>query len=273
MTSKFEVGLVIVGDEILSGKRMDQHFSSARKILFARGIPISWTVTIGDEKILCERFLRFSFSDDSTVVFCFGGIGSTPDDNTRQACACALDSSLSLNRDAEVLIRKNFSKMNKPSTPERLQMGEFPLGSELIPNPINGIPGFYIKNHYFLPGFPKMAHPMMEWVLDTKYKKHFSNFTEIDHFFHVDFLYESSITPALNKITKDYPFFKFYSLPQLRDPKNKKNFSLELGIKMHGNFKDSRVPKQSLFIDAVKELKNIIKSLGGSVIQEGEQRR
>ena len=71
MTKKYQIGLIIIGDEILSGKRMDQHFENSKKILSKRGIPVTWVVKVGDEKKLCEQFLRFSFLNMDSIVFCF----------------------------------------------------------------------------------------------------------------------------------------------------------------------------------------------------------
>ena len=274
MAKNQEVGLIIVGDEILSGKRIDQHFENSKKILSDRGIPVGWVVTLGDEKKLCERFLRFSFSNSKSVVFCFGGIGSTPDDNTRHACAEALGLNLTLNPEAEKLIRSKFKELNTPITPERLQMGEFPLGSELIPNPFNNIPGFSIQNHYFLPGFPQMAKPMMEWILDSKYQNIFCDFVEIEYFLLIDCLYESSITPVLKKIVKNYPNFNVYSLPHSVTGKMKKTkFTLEVGIKMSSRYENLSNNDESLFNKASDELKKEIELLGGIIISEGRQTR
>src|SRR5690606_27865673 len=92
--------------------------------------------------------------------------GATPDDRTRQSAAAALGLELALHPEAEQAIRGRFGE---DITPHRLQMGVFPLGSEIIPNPFNQIPGFSIREHYFVPGFPVMAWPMVEWVLDERY--------------------------------------------------------------------------------------------------------
>lgn len=274
MTKIHEVGLIIIGDEILSGKRNDLHFENSKKILSKRGISVSWVVTVGDDKKLCERFLKFSFSNSNFVVFCFGGIGSTPDDNTRRACADALGVNLSLNPEAEKLIRNKFSELNIPITHERLQMGEFPLGSELIPNPTNNIPGFSIKNHYFLPGFPQMAHPMMEWILDSKFKNMFYDFVEVEYFFYVDGLFESSVTPVLKEIDKKYPNLRVYSLPNSRtDQKPKVEFALEVGIKMSGSAENMSNDDTLLFKKAIYELRKEIKLLGGVITKEGKQTR
>ena len=274
MTKKYQIGLIIIGDEILSGKRMDQHFENSKKILSKRGIPITWVVKVGDEKKLCEQFLRFSFFNMNSIVFCFGGIGSTPDDNTRQACADALGVNLSLNSQAEKLINEKFKKLNISITSERLQMGEFPFGSKIIPNLHSNIPGFSIKNHYFLPGFPQMAGPMMEWVLEKNHQNIFSDFVEVEYFFQIDSLYESSITPTLNKIVKNYQNIKVYSLPNSNPDKGlKTNFTLELGIKMSGHHEKITFQNKLLFDKAINDLKKEIVFLGGVIINEGKVKR
>ena len=74
---------------------------------------------------------------------------------------------LELHPEARVEISARFGG---ETTPLRLQMGEFPVGSAIIPNPVNRIPGFSLREHHFVPGFPQMAWPMVEWALDTHYR-------------------------------------------------------------------------------------------------------
>ena len=159
-------GAYVIGDEILVGKRQDRHLSFLIGALASRGLRLSWAHYLGDEpRRLTEAFRRSLASDD--VVFCFGGIGATPDDHTRQCAAAAAGVRLQLHPEAEREIRGRFGG---DATPERLRMGEFPQGSTVIPNPVNRIPGFSLHEHHFFPGFPQMAWPMTEWVLDTRYR-------------------------------------------------------------------------------------------------------
>ena len=163
-------GAIIIGDEILSGKRQDKHMATAIETLGARGLELAWCRYLGDDPDLIVETLRQTFASGA-VVFSFGGIGATPDDHTRACAAKAAGVALSLHPDAEAEIRARFGD---EITPKRLMMGEFPVGSEIIPNPYNRIPGFSMHNHYFLPGFPQMAWPMMAWVLDTRYSELFA---------------------------------------------------------------------------------------------------
>src|SRR5690606_19156644 len=65
---------------------------------------------------------------------------------------------------------RGSADMSLPENQQRLRMGEFPEGADIVPNPYNRIPGFRIRSHWFMPGFPVMAWPMIEWILDTHYR-------------------------------------------------------------------------------------------------------
>ncbi|MFA9440645.1 competence/damage-inducible protein A [Uliginosibacterium sp. sgz301328] len=159
-------GVIIIGDEILSGRRSDKHLAHAISLLAERGLQLSWARYVGDDRPRLVQTLRDTFASGD-VVFSFGGIGATPDDHTRQAAAQALGLPLALHPQAEHEIRARFGD---ETTPQRLRMGEFPSGCDIVPNSYNGIPGFACREHYFLPGFPQMAWPMMAWALDTHYR-------------------------------------------------------------------------------------------------------
>src|SRR5215212_3424347 len=174
-----DVGLVIVGDEILSGKRADKHMPKVIELLGARGLQLAWAEYVGDEPTRITATLRRAF-DSGDVVFSCGGIGATPDDHTRQCAAKALGVELELHPGAEALIRERMQDIareqgapyeaDRPDNIHRLNMGVFPKGARLIPNPYNKITGFSVDDFHFVPGFPVMAWPMMELVLDQHYR-------------------------------------------------------------------------------------------------------
>ena len=157
-------GALVIGDEILVGKRQDKHLSFIIQALAQRGLRLAWCEYHGDDPERLTAALKRTFASGD-VVFSFGGIGATPDDHTRQCAAAALGVGLALHPEAEREIRGRFAG---ETTPQRLKMGEFPVGAEIIPNPFNRIPGFVVREHWFVPGFPQMAWPMLEWVLDTE---------------------------------------------------------------------------------------------------------
>ena len=167
-------GAIIIGDEILSGKRQDKHFAKVVSLLGARGLKLSWCQYLGDKPALLTETLRRTMASGD-VVFSFGGIGATPDDHTRQCAAAAAGTKLELHPEAKAEISARFGG---ETTPLRLQMGEFPVGSRIIPNPYNRVPGFSFGEHHFVPGFPVMAWPMVEWVLYTYYPHLFNQVPE-----------------------------------------------------------------------------------------------
>jgi len=159
------IGALIIGDEILRGKREDKHLARLIGLLGARGLRLDWAEYLGDNPELITATLRRTFASGD-IVFSFGGIGATPDDHTRACAAAAAGVDLVLHPEAEAEMRARFgAEINA----FRLKMGEFPRGSAIIPNPYNRIPGFSVGDHHFVPGFPIMAWPMVEWVLDQRY--------------------------------------------------------------------------------------------------------
>jgi len=159
-------GAIIIGDEILSGKRQDKHLSKVIEQLGKRGLSLSYANYVGDEPPRITAVLRQSFAT-SDVVFSFGGIGATPDDHTRQCAAAALGVGLLEHPEA---LAEMQTKPDFELTTHRRRMAEFPIGATIIPNPYNRIAAFSCGEHHFLPGFPEMSWPMMQWVLETRYQ-------------------------------------------------------------------------------------------------------
>ena len=227
------LGLYIIGDEILSGKRQDKHFSKVQQLLAARGMQLQWVQYLGDDPQVLQRALRASFDNDDVVLSC-GGIGATPDDHTRAACAQALGVPLQLHPQAAELIRQRIASasMGDPDSPanlQRLQMGVFPAGSEIIPNPYNQIPGFSIRRHYFVPGFQVMAWPMIEWVLDERLRPMQRPAGYLERGLVVQGIMESELTPLMQRIEAEHAQVKVYSLPSVDDPSWGRH--IEIGVK------------------------------------------
>lgn len=217
-------GAIIIGDEILSGKRQDKHMAKAIALLAARGFDLSWAQYLGDEPDLIVSTLRRTLAGDD-VVFSFGGIGATPDDHTRQCAAAAAGVALKLHPEAEVEIRGRFADDPKGVTPQRLMMGEFPEGSTIIPNPYNRIPGFTFRNHHFLPGFPEMSWPMMEWVIDQSYAS-IGAVRAVESAIIVREAGESQLIDLMNECLRSYPELKVFSLPRVTPERY-----IELGVR------------------------------------------
>lgn len=262
-------GLFILGDEILSGKRQDRHFQKVQEILSARGLSLSWAQYLGDDRDRCVRAFEASFASGDIVLSC-GGIGSTPDDHTRQAAAQALGVDLTLHPEAERLIRERARDTQQEATIERLRMGEFPLGAQIIPNPYNKIPGFHIREHYFFPGFPVMAWPMMEWVLETFYRDLFRKVSEFDLSMVVYRLYEAAVTPLMQQLSEKYPSLRIYSLPSAGDDGRPRH--VELGLKASAENPEQQEAPEVLRT-AFEEFRQGVMTLGGEIGEERETAR
>ena len=228
MTPTQAFDLLIIGDEILSGKRQDRHFQKVREILAQRGLRLSRVTYLGDDRTRLTAFLRDSFAGDD-VLFSCGGIGATPDDHTRQAAAAALGVPLLLHPEADALITARMQETGQPVTAERLQMGEFPQGADIIPNPVNQVPGFSIRRHHFVPGFPEMAWPMIEWVLDRRYRNLFHRRPQSERGMIVRGLAEATLTPLMLEVERAHPGLKVYSLPSVDDAQWGRH--IEIGVK------------------------------------------
>jgi molybdopterin-biosynthesis enzyme MoeA-like protein len=205
-------GALIIGDELLVGKREDKHLGFLIGALSRRGLRLAGAHYLGDDPVRLTEALRRSFASRD-VVFSFGGIGATPDDHTRQCAAAALGVPLELHAEAEREIRARFP--GAEVTPQRLQMGEFPRGARVIPNPVNRIPGFSLAEHHFVPGFPQMAWPMVEWVLDTRYERLFGSARWAEASMLVYQAGESQLVGAMQAVEAAFKGVKVFSLPSM----------------------------------------------------------
>jgi molybdopterin-biosynthesis enzyme MoeA-like protein len=219
-------GAFIIGDELLVGKREDKHLAFLIGALAKRGLRLGWAHYLGDDPARIAQALERSFGS-SEVVFSFGGIGATPDDHTRQCAAAALKVDLVLHADAEREIRARFP--GQEVTPQRLQMGEFPRGAAIIPNPVNRIPGFSVADHHFVPGFPQMAWPMVEWVLETRYRERFDSQKWTEASMLVYEAGESQLIPAMQAVEREFKGVKVFSLPSMGADGSR--IHVELGVR------------------------------------------
>ena len=215
-------GIYIIGDEILSGKRQDAHLSFVVQALKTRGLQLAWANFLGDIPAQITSSLKASMAR-ADVVFSFGGIGATPDDFTRQCAADAAGLPIERHLAAVAEIEAQYGE---GAYPKRVLMADFPQGATLIPNPINRVSGFAINEHYFVPGFPEMSHPMILWVLDTYYPHLFHQQDYIEASILVMEAGESRLIDLMNHILAKYPDLKLFSLPKLD-----KQRTTELGVK------------------------------------------
>jgi len=235
-------GLIIIGDEILSGKRADKHLPKVIELLSARGLTLAWSRCVGDDRQRITAALKDTFGS-ADVVFSCGGIGATPDDHTRQCAAAALGVDLSLHPQAKDLIEQRMRDIateqgqtfdpTRPDNVHRYNMGVFPVGARIIHNPYNKIPGFSCDGLgggtvHFLPGFPVMAWPMIESVLDGQYQHCQRQGAWLERSVVVMGAMEAALTPLMERIEAVHAV-KVFSLPSVDHPTYGRH--IELGVK------------------------------------------
>ena len=237
-------GLIIIGDEIMSGKRTDKHLPKVIELLAERGLQLDYADYVGDSPERITATLKRAF-ESGDVVFSTGGIGATPDDHTRQCAAKALGVDLALHPQAEALIRERMQDTARdngttyePAHPDnihRLNMGVFPVGARIIVNPYNKIPGFTCMGKtgqgvvHFVPGFPVMAWPMVASVLDSLYKDLFQKSAFVEKSVIVFGSMEAMLTPLMLELEKNHAGIKVFSLPSMDHPTYGRH--IELGVK------------------------------------------
>jgi molybdopterin-biosynthesis enzyme MoeA-like protein len=216
------IGILVIGDELLLGKRQDKHLPRMIEILGARGLRLDWARFAGDDALALEATLRETLALGD-LVFSFGGIGATPFDLTRQCAAAAAKLALVRHPGAAGLIEARFGE---GAYPNRILMADLPEGARLIPNPVSQVPGFSLGHHHFLPGFPNMAWPMAEWVLDTHYRQRFRAQPEVERRVMVYDVPESTLIPTMRELLATFPAVRLSSLPS-----NANSGEIELGVR------------------------------------------
>lgn len=222
-TSSQKVGLILIGDELLSAVRQDKHMTKVITMLRERGMSLAWVRIIGDTKEEIVATLKQTKVLDD-LVFSFGGIGATPDDQTRAAAATAFNETFMVHPEAKALL---LAKFGAEAYPHRILMAELAENAALIPNPINQVPGFTLAHHHFVPGFPNMAWPMVEWVLDTHYAHLFNENPKIEWRWDILGVPESSLVSMMNEILSSFDGVTISSLPSTQ----KRGDLIDFGLK------------------------------------------
>lgn len=237
------IGLLIIGDEILSGRHLDKHLTHVIEALDAHHLKLAWSETIGDDPARITATLKRLFATGD-LIFSTGGIGATPDDHTRQCAAAALGVPVVGHAEAQRLIAEHTRsvelKKGEPWEPERadnlqrLKMGEFPQGAQLVPNPYNQIAGFWCRGPggarvYFVPGFPVMAWPMIDWAIEREIAAGLGGSAWLERSVIVYGSGEAVLTPVMERIERDYPGITVFSLPSVDDATY--GVHIDLGVK------------------------------------------
>jgi len=161
---------VIIGTELLNGRRKDAHFAFLNEQLLKRGWTHKASFVIEDDTKLMENIYNLIKADKNSVMFSYGGIGATPDDYTRQIAAKVFrEGEMEYHEKAQELILNQFGD---EAYPHRIEMGNLPINAKLLKNVVNNVAGFYLDDRFFFtPGFPSMSQAMVIEALDKHYSK------------------------------------------------------------------------------------------------------
>ena len=161
---------LIIGTEILNGRREDRHFEFVKNELAKYGHELFASFIIKDDETLITQTYEMIKADKKAIIFSFGGIGSTPDDLTREISAKVFTNTTV--EPHKQFLADILERFEDKAYPHRIHMADLPPNAELLFNPINNMSGYSLENKYFfVPGFPSMAHPMISSVIET----YFSN--------------------------------------------------------------------------------------------------
>ncbi len=163
MKTEYTAAVIIIGNEILSGRTQDQNLKYLGLHLAKLGINLKLSLVIPDEEAVIIESINSSRKKYS-YVFTTGGIGPTHDDITSASVAKAFCVPLLRNKEAVQLLEEYYptGSINE----SRLKMADIPEGSNLIKNPVSGAPGFQIENVFVLPGVPLILQAMFEGITD-----------------------------------------------------------------------------------------------------------
>lgn len=198
---------VIIGSEILNNRRTDKHFPFIRDALMHRGHTLFASFIIKDDPELIRSTYAMVKHDPDAVMFSFGGIGSTPDDLTRQISSDVFSDGILISHDQ---FRTNIiDRFGDAAYPHRIHMADLPKNAQLLPNIINNMSGFYLENRFFfMPGFPEMSHPMVEYTLKRFYPNAPTTYRKT-------LIAQTSENTLINVMEKLPPEIDFSSLPML----------------------------------------------------------
>ena len=207
----FTAGILIIGDEILSGRTQDTNANFIAKNLTLSGIKLEEIKVIQDQKNIIVDSVKL-FSKKYNYVFTTGGIGPTHDDITSESISEAFNKKYEINKEAFNILKKYYPEGEFNKSRQRMTM--MPKDAQLIYNPMTAAPGFILKNVFVLPGVPKIMEVMLISILKNLKKGKPKKIMTIN-----TNLYESKIAPFLKDIQKNYqecsigsyPYFNFLS--------------------------------------------------------------
>ena len=203
--------MLVIGDEILSGRTRDANMYHLAGKLTAHGIDLREVRVVSDDAsaiVAAVNALRGGFDH----VFTSGGIGPTHDDITADCIAAAFDVGIDVRDDAKAILASNYAEGAAALNAARLRMARIPDGATLIDNPVSKAPGFQLENVYVMAGVPAVFTAMVESVLPhlTGGPPLLSESVRLDRG-------EGDVAGPLGAIANDHPQVSIGSYPFQRD--------------------------------------------------------
>ena len=205
-------GIVVIGDEILSGRTRDINVQQIAEFLAPLGIGLTEVRIVSDDHPAIVEAVR-ALSARCTYVFTTGGIGPTHDDITADAVAAAFGRPIDVREDARAILEHWYARTGTEITPARLRMARIPDGAVLIDNPVTGAPGFQIENVFVLAGVPKIARGMLEDVAPRLTRGAVTRSVTV----RLENAREGDLAEALGALQAEYPDVSLGSYPWFQD--------------------------------------------------------
>jgi molybdenum cofactor synthesis domain-containing protein len=158
--------MLVIGDEILSGRTRDSNMHHLAGQLNEAGIDLKEVRVVGDESDTIIAGVQ-ALSQVYEHVFTSGGIGPTHDDITANCIAAAFDATIDVRDDARAILAEHYAKSGTELNEARLRMARIPAGANLIENPVSAAPGFKLGNVHVMAGVPSVFQAMVASVLPT----------------------------------------------------------------------------------------------------------
>ncbi|WP_272005824.1 competence/damage-inducible protein A [Roseovarius sp. ZX-A-9] len=203
--------MLVIGDEILSGRTRDANMHFLAGKLTEAGIDLREMRVVGDVPDAIQSAVR-ALSEAYTYVFTSGGIGPTHDDITADNIAAAFGVAIDVREDARAILQAHYDRSGLEMNAARLRMARIPEGAALIENPISAAPGFILHNVYVMAGVPSIFEAMVASVLPT-----LTGGTPLTSRSLTIHRGEGDVAAPLTELAARYPALSFGSYPFQRD--------------------------------------------------------
>lgn len=249
MTRTVTAAVLMIGDEILSGRTQDTNLKTIAEFLTPLGVQVREARVIPDDHAVIVETVR-ALSRAYDYVFTTGGIGPTHDDITADCIAEAFHRTIDVRADALALLQAHYAARNMEMTEGRSRMARIPAGADLIANPVSVAPGFRVENVFVMAGVPSVMRGMLQdigWRIEGGAVVHQSTVRGAG-------VREGDIAAPLGALAKAQPEVNFGSYPWMRAGANG---GVDFGVNLVARSRDP-----ALLATAVQAVAGIVRAQG-----------